>query len=224
MGIADSDNLTADVERQIRVAIDSAAVVVFLVDVREGIVPLDQEVADRLRVVQKPVVLVANKADTDTISQQTGEFFKLGYGAQWQSAHDQKLGKAELLEAILEKLPPDTGRRPAAMWRLKLAIVGRRNVGKSTFINSLAEAERVMSRKCLARLATASTCALNGTEKHSSPSIRRASARRRLSPVTSSFTACTAPSGRSARRCGLALLRCTTSHWPRRQAARRVRP
>jgi GTP-binding protein len=144
MGIADSDNLTADVEWQIRVAIDSAAVVVFLVDVREGIVPLDQEVADRLRVVQKPVVLVANKADTDTIAQQTGEFFKLGYGAPVAVSADQKLGKAELLEAILDKLPADTGEAPPGHVALKLAIVGRRNVGKSTFINSLAETERVI--------------------------------------------------------------------------------
>ncbi len=144
MGISDEDNLTADVERQIRIAIDSAAVIVFLVDVREGIVPLDLEVANRLRVVQKPVVLVANKADTDTIAQQTGEFFKLGFGAPLAVSADQKLGKAELLEAILEKLPADTGETPPGDVALKLAIVGRRNVGKSTFINSLAEAERVI--------------------------------------------------------------------------------
>jgi GTP-binding protein len=144
MGISDVDNLTADVERQIRIAIDSAAVIVFLVDVREGIVPLDLEVANRLRVVQKPVVLVANKADTDTIAQQTGEFFKLGFGAPLAVSADQKLGKAELLEAILEKLPADTGETPPGDVALKLAIVGRRNVGKSTFINSLAETERVI--------------------------------------------------------------------------------
>jgi GTP-binding protein len=144
MGIADVDNLTADVERQIQVAIDSAAVVVFLVDVREGIVPLDQEVADRLRVVRKPVVLVANKADTERHSQQTGEFFQLGYGAPLAISADQKLGKADLIDAILEKLPTDTGEAPPGDVALKLAIVGRRNVGKSTFINSLAESERVI--------------------------------------------------------------------------------
>jgi GTP-binding protein len=144
MGIADSDNLTADVERQIDVALDSAAVVVFVVDVREGIVPLDQEVADRLRVVKKPVVLAANKADTEALAQQIGELFQLGYGAPFAVSAEQKLGKIELLDAILAKLPPDTGEAPPVDAALKLAIVGRRNVGKSTFINSLAEAERVI--------------------------------------------------------------------------------
>lgn len=144
MGIVDVDNLTTDVERQIRLAIESAAVVVFVVDVREGIVPLDQEVADRLRVVKKPVILVANKTDTEKLGHQAGEFFKLGYGEPLTVSADQKLGKAELFDAIREKLPPDTGEPVPAEVALKLAIVGRRNVGKSTFINSLAEAERVI--------------------------------------------------------------------------------
>jgi GTP-binding protein len=144
MGIVDSDNLTADVERQIGVALDAAAVVVFVVDVREGIVPLDQEVADRLRVVKKPVILAANKADTDALAQQIGELFQLGYGAPLAVSAEQKLGKIELLDAILAKLPPDTGEAPPGDAALKLAIVGRRNVGKSTFINSLSETERVI--------------------------------------------------------------------------------
>ena len=63
MGIEDKDNLTDDVERQIRVAIDEAAVVLFVVDVRDGVMPLDEEVAKRLRGVNKPVIFVANKYD-----------------------------------------------------------------------------------------------------------------------------------------------------------------
>jgi GTP-binding protein len=144
MGIVDADNLTAHVEQQIQVALDSAAVVVFLVDVRDGVTPLDQDVADRLRVVKKPVVLVANKADTEKFAQQVGEFFKLGYGEPLAVSAEQKIGKPELFDAILAKLPADTGEGPPAEEALKLAIVGRRNVGKSTFINSLAEAERVI--------------------------------------------------------------------------------
>src|SRR4051795_529001 len=62
MGIQDVDNLTEDVERQIRYAIDAAAVVLFVVDVRDGVAPLDETVAEKLRAVNKPVVLVANKA------------------------------------------------------------------------------------------------------------------------------------------------------------------
>jgi GTP-binding protein len=144
MGIVDVDNLTADVERQIRLAIESAAVVVFLVDVRDGVVPLDEEVATRLRTVKKPVILVANKADTEKLTQQAGEFCKFGYGEPLCVSAEQKLGKEELFDRILANLPPDTGESAPEPAALLLAIVGRRNSGKSTFINSLAGAERVI--------------------------------------------------------------------------------
>jgi len=144
MGIVDKDNLTEDVERQIQFAVDSAAVVVFVVDIRDGVVPLDEDVAARLREVGKPVVFVANKADTDKIATLGGEFHRLGYGEPVLVSADQKLGKGELFDAIRAKLPADTGELPPADPALKVAIVGRRNVGKSTFINSLAEADRVI--------------------------------------------------------------------------------
>jgi len=144
IGIVDVDDLTADVERQIQVAIDTAAVVVFVVDVREGVTPLDQDVAVRLRAVRKPVILVANKADTEKIGQLAGEFCALGYGEPLTVSADQKLGRGELLEAVFAKLPEDTHELPPPDAALKIAIVGRRNVGKSTFINSLAESERVI--------------------------------------------------------------------------------
>ncbi|MDB5307432.1 MAG: der [Gemmataceae bacterium] len=144
LGIQDVDNLTADVERQIHYAIDAAAVVVFVVDIREGVVPLDQEVATKLRAVNKPVVFVANKADTGKLATQAGEFYGLGYGEPVVVSADQKLGKQDLFDAILARLPVETGEAPPGDPALKIAIVGRRNVGKSTFINSLADAERVI--------------------------------------------------------------------------------
>jgi GTP-binding protein len=144
IGIVDVDDLTADVERQIQTAIDSAAVVVFVVDVRDGVTPLDQDVATRLRAVKKPVILVANKADTEKLGQLAGEFCGLGYGEPLIVSAEQKLGRGELLEAVVAKLPEDTHDGPPGEAALKLAIVGRRNVGKSTFINSLAEGERVI--------------------------------------------------------------------------------
>jgi GTP-binding protein len=144
IGIVDVDDLSADVERQIRIAIESAAVAVFVVDVREGVVPLDEDVAGRLRVIKKPVVLVANKADTDKLGQNAGEFCKFGYGEPLCVSADQKLGKEELFDAIAARLPPDTGEPAPADAALMVAIVGRRNAGKSTFINSLAGVERVI--------------------------------------------------------------------------------
>src|SRR5438067_6452130 len=103
MGIQDVDNLTADVERQIQHAIDAAALVLFVVDVRDGVVPLDEEVARRLRVLGKPVIFVANKADTDKIATNAPDFYRLGYGEPILVSADQKLGKQDLLDAILEK-------------------------------------------------------------------------------------------------------------------------
>ena len=144
IGIVDVDDLTADVERQIALAIAQAAVVVFVVDVRDGVVPLDEDVANRLRTVRKPVVLVANKADTEKLGQQAGEFCKFGYGEPLCVSADQKLGREELFDAILEQLPTDTGELAPEEAALMIAIVGRRNAGKSTFINSLAGAERVI--------------------------------------------------------------------------------
>jgi GTP-binding protein len=143
MGIQDSQNLTDDVERQITLALDAASVIVFLVDVRDGVVPLDQHVAERLRGTAKPIVFAANKADDPKLDAGEAEFFRLGYGPPILVSANSGRGQEELFAAILEKLPADAGEAPANV-ALKLAIVGKRNVGKSTFINALAKAERVI--------------------------------------------------------------------------------
>ncbi len=143
IGIVDVDKLSEDVERQIRIAIDLAAVVVFVVDVREGAVPLDQMVAERLRSVQKPVIFVANKADDENLDTALGELYRLGYGEPLPVSANSKRGRDVLITRILEKLPPPTDETPGEVV-LKLAIVGRRNVGKSTFINSIAKEDRVI--------------------------------------------------------------------------------
>ncbi len=144
MGIQDVDNLTAQVERQIETAIDQAAVVLFVVDARAGLMPLDDEVAKRLRYVSKPVLCVANKCDTEELEPQTAEFYKLGRGKLVCASAQQNRGKDELLQLILERLPPQEEAHPDLEVEMKLAIVGRRNTGKSTFINSLAQSERMI--------------------------------------------------------------------------------
>lgn len=145
MGIEDADKLTQDVERQIELAIQHAAVILFVVDVRNGLVPLDDEVARRLRGVNKPILLVANKCDTPTFEPQAAEFHRLGYGDVLCVSAQQQRGREKLLEEILQRLPPETAEEEeVAEPALKLAIVGRRNTGKSTFINILAEEERTI--------------------------------------------------------------------------------
>jgi GTP-binding protein len=144
IGIEDSDNLTEEVEGQIKLAIEQAHVVLFVVDVRAGLAPLDEEVGRRLRFVTKPVLLVGNKCDAASLLPQTHDFYKLGRGRLIPVSAEQKLGKTELIEAIIEKLPASLNERPNRDVNLKLAIVGRRNVGKSTFINSLAKSNRMI--------------------------------------------------------------------------------
>lgn len=143
MGIVDVDQLSEDVERQIRIAIDLAAVVLFVVDIREGAVPLDQMVAERLRSVHKPIIFIANKADDDHQDSALGDLYRLGYGEPILVSANSKRGKEILVSRILESLPAVTEEKLADV-SLKLAIVGRRNVGKSTFINSIAKDDRVI--------------------------------------------------------------------------------
>lgn len=143
IGIVDADNLTDHIEHQIQLALDEASVIVFVVDVRDGRTPLDQEVAERIRSLNKPVIFVANKADTEKLALNAADFFRLGFGPPLCVSAQQLRGKEELLDAIVSKLPRSSAKPPGEV-ALKLAIVGRRNVGKSTFINTLADAERVI--------------------------------------------------------------------------------
>lgn len=144
MGVHDTDNLTLQVERQIEAAVDQAAVLLFMVDVRTGLVPLDDEVARRLRYTDKPIILVANKCDTEELEPQAAEFYKLGRGKLVCVSTHQNRGKDELLDLIVERLPEQEAPDPNLDVTMKLAVVGRRNTGKSTFINSLAQAERMI--------------------------------------------------------------------------------
>jgi GTPase len=145
MGIQDADNLTDQVEDQIQVAVDSAQVVLFVVDCRDGPVPLDQEVARRLRYVTAPVLLVVNKVDAPSLEAQASEFYRFGRKIIQVSAKENR-GKEELIEAIGQRLPEATVEEesPQAEPVMKVAIVGRRNVGKSTLVNTLAKAERMI--------------------------------------------------------------------------------
>ncbi len=145
IGVADVDNLTEHIERQIALALDQAHVILFVVDGRSGILGLDEEVARRLRHLHKPIVCVANKCDTETLDPQAAEFYKLGFGKVVCVSAQQNRHRAELLRLIQEQLPSAEALEEAPKdVALKLAIVGRRNTGKSTFINSLADSERVI--------------------------------------------------------------------------------
>jgi GTP-binding protein len=144
IGIEDADDLTDEVEQQIEIAIQTASVVLFVVDTQTGVAPLDEEVARRLRPVAAPVILVANKADSPKQEAQVADFFRLGYGEPLAVSALRDRGRDELVERLLAELPVETEEAPPGDPEMKVAIVGRRNVGKSTFVNSLAHEERMI--------------------------------------------------------------------------------
>lgn len=145
MGIDDVDNLTKEIEYQINVAIDEADVLLFVVDTKTGLVPLDEHVAERLRKIEKPILLLANKTDHAGLDNAAHEFHRLGRGWLIPISVLQNRNKQTLLDEIIERLPVrDYEDSETQSPRMKIAIVGRRNVGKSTFVNTLAKAERMI--------------------------------------------------------------------------------
>jgi GTP-binding protein len=151
MGVEDSDDLTSDVERQIEIGLSEASLIMYVVDGTEGVTPLDRLVAERLRKVDVPKLLVINKCDSTKTDAEVHEFIGLAPGAEViQTSVKANRNRKELLQAILENLPAaqadeaETGKSQSAEPEMRLAIVGRRNVGKSTFINALAKTERMI--------------------------------------------------------------------------------
>jgi GTP-binding protein len=144
IGLVDSDALEADVERQIQLAIDQADVILYVTDARSGPVALDEQVSDRLRPLGKPTICAVNKCDTDVLAVQASDFHRFGYQPVVPVSAEQNRGREQLLREIVKHLPPPTDETPPGEVALKLALVGRRNAGKSTFINALAQADRVI--------------------------------------------------------------------------------
>lgn len=146
-GIEDTQNLTTEVERQIAAGLAGADLVLFVVDAQAGVVPLDQTVADILRrsVGDKPVVMVANKVDSAKQEPAAYEASSLGFGEPVLISAETGHNKFELFDAIRagvdfdkagDNTPPDKG--------ILVAMIGKRNAGKSTLVNALAGDERVI--------------------------------------------------------------------------------
>ena len=129
------------VKKQVELAMIESDAVIFVVDIMDGLITADREIADRLRRLSKIVVLAANKADTLKLRDSCSEFYQLGLGEpQPISAHHGR-GVLDLLEKLVERLPEPAVEEEEAD-RPKLAIVGRPNVGKSLLLNALAGEER----------------------------------------------------------------------------------
>jgi len=147
IGIVDRDDLGPLVEQQIQAAMDTARLILWVVDVRDGITPLDLEVAKRLRGLPIPVLLVANKAEGTRFHWDVGEFHRLGiHDGPYAISAQNGEGLDPLYERILELLPDavESDAAPVVAPVMKLAIVGQRNAGKSTLINAFAREERMI--------------------------------------------------------------------------------
>jgi GTP-binding protein len=142
-GIVDSDQLSEHIKQQILQAIESAQLVLFMVDIRDGLVPLDKTIAQLLRKNNLDVIGVANKADTARMFPAAGEFSKLGFGEFLCISAKNNLNKAVLLDRIFERFTDMELGEPTEP-AMKVAIVGKRNAGKSTLVNAIVGSERVI--------------------------------------------------------------------------------
>ncbi|MFY9813730.1 MAG: ribosome biogenesis GTPase Der [Dehalococcoidales bacterium] len=131
------------VKEQITQAMSEADAIIFVVDVKDGIMPADAEIADLVRRLKKPTLLVANKGDNDKLEAQAVEFYKLGLGEPFVISAYHGRSTAELIEKIIAILPESTP-SPDEPEIMKVAIVGKPNVGKSMLLNALLGKERTI--------------------------------------------------------------------------------
>ncbi|MDA7933052.1 MAG: ribosome biogenesis GTPase Der [Mariniblastus sp.] len=146
IGISDVDHLDEEIEAQIEIGIQGADLLMFVVDVRDGKVALDEKVTRRLRGLDKPVLIVANKCDGDNWELEANDFFSLGFGKPVCCSAKNNRHKKDLVAEIMKQLPTqeEVDKRETRRPEMKFALVGRRNVGKSTFVNSLVQSERMI--------------------------------------------------------------------------------
>ncbi|PYS88425.1 MAG: ribosome biogenesis GTPase Der [Acidobacteria bacterium] len=145
-GIVPDDEaiIPANIFKQAGFAIEKAEAIIWVVDARAGITPLDEEIAVLLRALSKPIFIAANKAESQKVEDEAGEFYRFGFDlAPVSSEHGTGIG--ELLDQIFETLEieDDVEEAPASN-EIKLAIIGRPNVGKSSLLNQLLGEERVI--------------------------------------------------------------------------------
>ncbi len=139
------DVLLSQMRHQAQIAMDTADVICFFCDGREGLTAEDRDVAHYLRRTRKPLLLVVNKVDTKTIRDQLYEFYDLGLGDPIGISSANMLALGDLLEEIVKLLPPpDADEQEDPEHVLQLAVVGRPNVGKSSLCNRLLSQERTM--------------------------------------------------------------------------------
>ncbi len=138
-----SDVFEKEIKRHVMLAIEEADVILFLVDVQNGLTDLDEAVAQILRRSEKPIILVANKTDTFDLQFQSAEFYSLGLGEPFILSSINGLGTGELLDELLKHFKSETSDDTDEELP-RFAVVGRPNAGKSSLINALIGEERTI--------------------------------------------------------------------------------
>ncbi len=136
----ETDVMIQGIREQIHIAIEESDLILFVVDTEAGITSLDQSVAQLLRQEEKPVMLVANKADNDERELNATEFYSLGFEELYPISALSGRGTGDLLDEVVKLLPEEKDETETSI--PKLTVVGRPNVGKSSFINALLDDER----------------------------------------------------------------------------------
>ncbi|WP_309609523.1 ribosome biogenesis GTPase Der [Flavobacterium sp.] len=138
------DVFEGEIRKQVELAIDESDVIIFVVDVEEGITPMDDAVAKMLRKVTKPVLLAVNKVDNAMREKDAIEFYNLGLGEYYTFASISGSGTGDLLDALIDAFPVKPLPTQEEVVLPRFAVVGRPNAGKSSFINALIGKERFM--------------------------------------------------------------------------------
>ena len=136
------DPLREKVKAQVEAAVDDANVIIFLLDVADGLTPMDYEIASWLRRTRKPVVVAVNKVDNEKREMSAAEFHRLGMEEPTLISAHHNLGIHDLMEQVVSLLPPLENSQPEDEGVMRLAIIGRTNVGKSMLLNTVLGQER----------------------------------------------------------------------------------
>jgi GTP-binding protein len=134
------DIMYEGIREQVHIALEESDVILYVVDAQDGLTSLDRTMAGILREQEKPVLLVANKADNETDVLNANEFYELGFEELYAVSAMSGSGTGDLLDELVTILPDDTEEPEPELPRL--AVIGRPNVGKSSFVNALLKSER----------------------------------------------------------------------------------
>lgn len=140
----EADELNNLMTQQAQLAMQEADVILFLVDARAGVTSADQEIASMLRELNKKIYLIVNKTDGLDPHVATADFFSMGLGQAMPIAANVGRGVTQLIQHVLEPFPEITEQQPAKNSGIRVAIIGKPNVGKSTLVNRMLGEERVI--------------------------------------------------------------------------------